>query len=89
MQIWDSNRAMLLAAAQEAGCRVLDLGIARDREEDVAEKLDEALAQGAHIVVTSGGVSMGDKDVVKPLLEARGKVHFGRVRLAFFSLFCQ
>eukprot|EP00898_Chlorokybus_atmophyticus_P001754 jgi/Chlat1/257/Chrsp1S03145 len=42
-------------------------------------KLQQALAAGANILLTTGGVSMGDRDLVKPLLERRGNVHFGRV----------
>lgn len=80
LQIRDANRAMLLAAAQDIGCEVLDLGIAGDRAGDLERKLDAALEQGADVLLTSGGVSMGDKDLVKPLLEKRGTVHFGRVR---------
>jgi molybdopterin molybdotransferase len=41
-------------------------------------RLSDALDR-ADVVITSGGVSMGDKDLVKPLLEQRGQVHFGRV----------
>ena len=39
------------------------------------------LHQGTDILITSGGVSMGDRDLVKPLLERRGTVHFGRVKV--------
>ena len=78
-QIRDSNRSMLLAAAAEAGARALDLGIAPDDEAGLAARLDAAIAAGADVLVTSGGVSMGDRDLVKPLLAARGKIHFGRV----------
>jgi gephyrin len=39
----------------------------------------KAVADGADVIVTSGGVSMGDTDLVKPMLERMGKVHFGRV----------
>lgn len=71
---------MLLAAAQDVGCETLDLGIAGDQAGDLEAKLDAALEGGADVLLTSGGVSMGDKDLVKPLLEKRGTVHFGRVR---------
>jgi gephyrin len=80
-QIRDSNRAMLLAAAAQQQCEVVDLGITRDVEADVVQMLDAALASHADILITSGGVSMGDKDFVKPLLEQRGKVYFGKVIL--------
>ncbi|KAK7372644.1 hypothetical protein VNO80_06031 [Phaseolus coccineus] len=78
-QIRDSNRAMLLAAAVQLQCKVLDLGIAKDDKECLGRILDKAFASGINILITSGGVSMGDKDFIKPLLEKRGKVHFDKV----------
>eukprot|EP00250_Pteridium_aquilinum_P007913 c17529_g1_i2 orf=103-2175(+) len=78
-QIRDSNRAMLLAAAAQHQCGVLDLGIAKDNKEDLERLFEKALAAGAHILLTSGGVSMGDRDLVKPLLHERGKVYFEKV----------
>ncbi|KAK7276563.1 hypothetical protein RIF29_17706 [Crotalaria pallida] len=78
-QIRDSNRAMLLAAAVQHQCKVVDLGIAKDDEEGQGRVLDNAFASGINILITSGGVSMGDKDFIKPLLEKRGKVHFKKV----------
>ncbi|XP_057953421.1 molybdopterin biosynthesis protein CNX1 isoform X2 [Malania oleifera] len=78
-QIRDSNRAMLLAAAIQQHCKVLDLGIARDDEEELERVLDSAIAAGIDILLTSGGVSMGDRDLVKPLLEKRGTVIFNKV----------
>ncbi|CAL0317576.1 unnamed protein product [Lupinus luteus] len=80
-QIRDSNRAMLLAAAIQHQCKVVDLGIAKDDEEGQGRILDDAFASGIDILLTSGGVSMGDKDFIKPLLGKRGKVHFEKVCL--------
>ena len=79
MQIRDSNRAMILAAAVQQQCKVLDLGIARDDEDELERILDTALSAGIDILLTSGGVSMGDKDFVKPLLAKRGTVHYSKV----------
>lgn len=70
---------MILAAATQQQCKVLDLGIARDDEEELKSVLDSAVSAGIHILLTSGGVSMGDRDFVKPLLEKRGKVYFHKV----------
>ncbi|KAI4308330.1 hypothetical protein L6164_031414 [Bauhinia variegata] len=78
-QIRDSNRAMLLAAAIQQQCKVLDLGIAKDDEEGLGMILDNAFASGINILITSGGVSMGDKDFIKPLLKKQGRVHFSKV----------
>ena len=79
LQIRDSNRAMILAAAVQQQCKVLDLGIARDDEDELERILDTALSAGIDILLTSGGVSMGDKDFVKPLLAKRGTVHYSKV----------
>ncbi|KAE8734805.1 Molybdopterin biosynthesis protein CNX1 [Hibiscus syriacus] len=78
-QIRDSNRAMLLAAIAQQQCTVLDLGIVRDDKEELDRVLDSAFSSGINILLTSGGVSMGDKDFVKPLLEKKGTVHFNKV----------
>ncbi|RVW76404.1 Molybdopterin biosynthesis protein CNX1 [Vitis vinifera] len=80
-QIRDSNRAMLLAAAVQQHCKVLDLGIAHDDEEEIQRILDSAFSAGIDILVISGGVSMGDRDFVKPLLGKRGTLHFSEVRM--------
>eukprot|EP00877_Chromochloris_zofingiensis_P014371 jgi/Chrzof1/9188/Cz03g39060.t1 len=78
-QIRDCNRAMLLAAAGGAGADAVDLGVARDTEGQVEGCVDQAIAAGVDVLVTSGGVSMGDRDLLKPLLERKGVIHFGRV----------
>ncbi|KAG6557815.1 hypothetical protein Mapa_000582 [Marchantia paleacea] len=78
-QIRDSNRAMLLAALVQHGCEVVDLGISHDEESELEQKIDGALKSDADMLITSGGVSMGDKDYVKPHLERRGRVYFGKV----------
>jgi molybdenum cofactor synthesis domain-containing protein len=78
-QIRDSNRAMLLACAVQQKCKVVDLGIAEDTEESLKEHMDAALRSNADIIITSGGVSMGDRDLVKPCLAKMGKIHFEKV----------
>ncbi len=74
----DSNRYALLAAAREAGCAVISLGIARDDEATQRAAILDGIAR-ADVLLTSGGVSMGTRDLVKPLLAELGMVHFGRV----------
>ncbi|KAJ9531517.1 hypothetical protein QJQ45_015012 [Haematococcus lacustris] len=78
-QIRDANRSMLLAAARQAGCKVTDLGVARDVEGHLEGCVQAAVQQQVDILITSGGVSMGDRDLLKPLLQRAGTVHFGRV----------
>lgn len=75
---------MLLAAAMQQHCKVLDLGIAHDDEEEIARILDNAFSAGIDILLTSGGVSMGDRDFIKPLLGKRGTLHFSKVLLHLF-----
>jgi molybdenum cofactor synthesis domain-containing protein len=79
-QITDSNRWALLAALREAGAEVELLGIAPDRPEPLRELVVAALDR-CDVLVTSGGVSVGTHDLVKPLLESLGEVHIGRVKL--------
>jgi molybdenum cofactor synthesis domain-containing protein len=79
-QITDSNRWALLAALREAGADVRSLGIAPDAPEALRDLVVGAL-ETADVVVTSGGVSVGTHDLVKPLLETLGTVHVGRVKL--------
>lgn len=78
-QVRDANRAMLAAAVSEAGARVLDLGIAPDEEEATRAAFARAKDEGADALLVTGGVSMGQRDYVKPLLEQAGTVHFGKV----------
>ena len=74
----DANRHALLAAVSAAGCEGISLGIARDDEVLLRMKIREGLAR-ADVLLTSGGVSMGTRDFIKPLLAQLGTVHFGRI----------
>jgi molybdopterin molybdotransferase len=76
--IRNSNRYVLQAAASQAGADVVWTGHASDEEAILRRLMWEAL-QEADVLLTSGGVSMGKRDLVKPLLEGMGKIHFGRV----------
>ncbi len=66
-QIRESNKTMLVGAVREAGCEVVDLGVVRDDEAALERVLRDAAAT-CDAIVTSGGVSMGDYDVVKAVL---------------------
>ncbi|MDY7076019.1 MAG: molybdopterin molybdotransferase MoeA [Chloroflexota bacterium] len=57
------------------------LGIARDQVQELTEKIRAGLAQGVDLFLTSGGVSVGDFDIVKDVLAAEGKINFWRVRM--------
>jgi molybdenum cofactor synthesis domain-containing protein len=79
-QIVDSNRWALLAALREVGAEVRRLGIAPDQPDALRKLVVDALLE-VDVLVTSGGVSVGTHDLVKPLLESLGTVHVGRVKL--------
>ncbi len=72
-----SNAAQVLAAGGEP----LQLPIARDTERELMARLDEGLQWGAELFLTSGGVSVGDYDVVKKVLMQRGQMEFWRVKM--------
>ena len=72
-----SNAAQVI---QYGGIPVM-LGIARDQVQELTERIRAGLAQGVDLFLTSGGVSVGDFDVVKDVLAAEGEIHFWRVRI--------
>jgi molybdopterin molybdotransferase len=76
--IRDSNRYALLAAVREAGGEAISLGIARDERDTQRRAILEGLER-CDVLLTSGGVSMGTRDLIKPLLAELGTVHFGRI----------
>jgi molybdopterin molybdotransferase len=71
-QIHDSNRVALLALVAQAGGEPVDLGLIPDDEAAIADAL-RAAAETCDLVLTSGGVSMGDLDLVKQVLERLGE----------------
>jgi gephyrin len=77
-QIRDANRFSLIAALQEAGADVIWAGRGPDDAVALRSTLIDRIA-ASDIVITSGGVSMGDLDLVKPLLSELARVHFRRV----------
>jgi len=79
-RIHDSNRPTLAAAVEALGGVVVDLGIAGDTLDAIGAAVERGLAE-ADILFTSGGVSMGNLDLLKPLLDRTGVVHFGRLRM--------
>ena len=79
-QIRDSNKIALKSMINSHGFEFIDLGIAADTPQDLESKLSAGL-ELADVVVSSGGVSMGEKDFLKPVLEdlIGATIHFGRV----------
>jgi len=78
--IYDSNRYMLIAALKQMGCRVTDLGIIVDKAEAVSKAL-AAASINHDLLITSGGVSVGDEDHVCGAVDALGKLHFWRLAI--------
>jgi molybdopterin molybdotransferase len=74
----DSNRPAVIAAAIEAGGEVVYNGHVNDEPVALKRAMQEALAV-ADVLITSGGVSMGTRDLIKPLLAELGEIHFGRI----------
>jgi molybdopterin molybdotransferase len=66
-QIYDSNSYTLTALVRRAGCEAVDLGIADDTREDLHEKIDYGLSE-CDAMITVGGVSVGEYDLVKDVL---------------------
>jgi len=73
-QIFDSNGVALAAAARAAGADVVLEGRVRDDVDELLALFDAAVQLDARLILTSGGISMGDHEVVRELLEPRGAV---------------
>ena len=80
-KIRDANGYSVAAAVLKYGGVPIRLGIARDTVEELTAKIRAGLAQRADLFVTSGGVSVGDFDVVKQVLAAEGEIAFWRVQM--------
>ncbi|MDA8047499.1 MAG: molybdopterin molybdotransferase MoeA [Actinomycetota bacterium] len=79
-QIRDSNRRTLLSLLARDGFRPVDLGIARD-DEEIIETALRAGAESCDAVLTSGGVSMGDYDYVKAVLNRIGRMRWMQIAI--------
>ena len=80
VQLFDSNRFMLMAMLARLGCEVDDLGILRDDPQAIAAVLEGAVASH-DLILTSGGVSTGEADYVKVAVESVGKLVFWRMAI--------
>jgi len=79
-QIYNSNRYTLTGLVNGLGCELIDLGIVPDTLEATTEAVRHATSV-ADVVVTSGGVSVGEADYVKAAVEAQGKVKMWKVAM--------
>ncbi len=78
--IYDSNRYTIKAMAKRLGCDVIDLGIIEDNEAALEATLSKAATQ-ADVVISSGGVSVGDADYIKTVLARLGNIDFWRINM--------
>ena len=79
-QIYNSNRFTLLGLLQRLGCDVVDLGLVADTFEATSAALLEG-ADRADVLITTGGVSVGEEDHVRRALEAIGELEMWKVRV--------
>ena len=78
--IYNSNRFVLAAALRRLGCEVIDLGIVPDSLEATRASLRQA-ALDADLIITAGGVSVGEEDHVRPAVEAEGEIDLWRIAI--------
>ncbi len=78
--IYDANRYAVMGLLEGLGCTVTDLGILPDSLDLIRDAMDAA-SREHQVVITSGGVSMGEEDHVKAAVEALGGLHFWRLAI--------
>jgi len=78
--LFDSNRYTLYGMLTRLGAEVIDLGVIRDTREAIEQAFRDAAAM-ADVVITSGGVSVGDADFVKETLDRLGGIDFWRIAM--------
>jgi molybdopterin molybdotransferase len=79
-QLVDSNRYGVIAQLKNCGAEIIDLGIAKDIENEIEEKINEGLKK-ADIIITIGGVSVGQWDLVKKIIGCMGKIIFWKINM--------
>ncbi|KAL8711908.1 MAG: hypothetical protein Q9225_007045 [Loekoesia sp. 1 TL-2023] len=81
-EVRDTNRPTVMAAVRGWGFEVVDLGIAKDKQTSLEQSLRDAMRK-VDVIITTGGVSMGELDLLKPTIERSlgGTIHFGRVSM--------
>lgn len=79
-QIYDTNRFAVRLMLEKLGCDVIDLGIIRDDENDIREAFAKADST-ADVVISSGGVSVGEADYTKQILDELGQVSFWKLAI--------
>lgn len=80
-QIYNSNSVVLRGQLEEVGAEVIELGVAGDDVEAVSARLQAAADGGVDLIVTTAGVSMGARDVMRLVIEGQGGVQFWKVNM--------
>jgi molybdopterin molybdotransferase len=78
--VYDSNRYTVIGLLSNLGCEVIDLGVVRDDPQLLKEAFVQA-ADHADVIITSGGVSVGEADHTKALMRELGDVDFWRIAM--------
>jgi molybdopterin molybdotransferase len=78
--IYNSNRFVLVALLRALGCEVVDLGIVPDSLQATRDALRKAAAEN-DLIVTSGGVSVGEEDHVRPAVQAEGQIDLWQIAI--------
>jgi molybdopterin molybdotransferase len=78
--IYNSNRFFLRALLQRLGCELTDLGVVPDRRDATIDALRTA-SQDHDLILTSGGVSVGEEDHIKPAVETLGRLSFWQIAM--------
>ncbi len=79
-QIYNSNRYALVALLKRIGCDVVNLGNIKDKLESTCAAL-ESLSSQCDLIMTTGGVSVGEEDHVKPAVEKLGELNLWKIRM--------
>jgi molybdopterin molybdotransferase len=77
-EVYDSNRYTLFGALTRAGCELVDMGVVPDRQEALETAFRNAAAC-ADVVLTTGGVSVGEADFIRELMQRLGEVSFWKI----------
>lgn len=80
-KIYDSNSFVLAALLEQHGAEPVPLGFSLDQPDQVREILDRANDAGAHLILTSAGVSVGPFDYIRSMIEQHGELGFWRVNM--------
>jgi len=79
-ELYDSNRQTLIALLARLNITIIDCGLIADDPQKIGDAFQSAIAQ-ADVVISSGGVSVGDADYTKPVLESLGHINFWKVAM--------